>query len=81
MTRVAPRPSNADAPKELNRVTARLAQQFPELSAEQIEHAVRGEYARFHGAAIRDYVPILVERISREKLRRYGLEPPAGQTV
>lgn len=69
MTRVAPRTSNADASREVNRVTARLAQQFPELSAEQIEHAVHGEFARFHGAAIRDYVPILVERTSREKLR------------
>jgi hypothetical protein len=54
----------------MNRVIARLAQQFPELTAEQIEDAVRGEYARFDTVPIRDYLPILVERTSRENLKR-----------
>jgi hypothetical protein len=71
MTRVAPRTSDAHASKQVNRVTARLAQQFPDLTAEQIEHAVHGEFARFHDAAIRDYVPILVETHQPRETQEY----------
>jgi uncharacterized protein (DUF433 family) len=71
MTLSAYRRSSAEEQKHINQVTARLADQFPELSAEEIHSAVHGEYARFDDAAIRDFVPILVERTSREALKRY----------
>ena len=71
VTRSAFRRSRAEEQKHINQVTARLADQFPELGAEEIQSAVHGEYARFDDAAIRDFVPILVERTSRETLRRY----------
>ena len=40
----------------------RLAARFPELSAEQIGQAVRGEYDGYQDSRIQDFVPILVER-------------------
>jgi len=52
----------------LRHVVARLAEQFPELSAEQIDQAVAGHYAAFEHSPIRDFVPILVERASRDQL-------------
>jgi hypothetical protein len=71
MTVPAYRRSGAEEQRHINQVTARLADQFPELSADEIHSAVHGEYARFDDAAIRDFVPILVERTSREALKRY----------
>jgi hypothetical protein len=49
-------------------VAARLAQQFPELSVEEIDRAVSGRYAAFAHSPIRDFVPMLVERASRQQL-------------
>jgi hypothetical protein len=59
------RTSEQDA---LRHVAARLAQQFPELSSEEIDQAVTGHYAAFEHSPIRDFVPMLVERASRRQL-------------
>jgi hypothetical protein len=60
-----PAVSEADAVRD---VAARLAKQFPELPADDIEHAVCGQYARFEVRPVRDFVPMLVERASRDTL-------------
>lgn len=62
--------SGRNGPEEaaIRLVVARLAQQFPELSAEDIDRAVYGQYDRFDGSPIRDFVPVLVERASRRQL-------------
>jgi hypothetical protein len=52
----------------LRHVAARLAQQFPELPAEEIDQAVTGHYAAFEHSPIRDFVPVLVERATRQQL-------------
>jgi hypothetical protein len=49
-------------------VVERLASQFPEVPPETIEQAVRGEYDEYDNSAIRDFVPILVERAVRAEL-------------
>jgi hypothetical protein len=49
-------------------VAARPAQQFRELPADDIEHTVFGQYARFEGRPVRAFVPMLVERASRDTL-------------
>lgn len=46
----------------------RLSAQFPELSRERIVRAVHGTYEGYNESAIRDFVPILVERSARERL-------------
>lgn len=52
----------------LNHVVGRLTHRFPELRFEEIERAVFRVYAQFETSRIRDFVPILVERITREDL-------------
>jgi hypothetical protein len=52
----------------IRQVAARLAQQFPELSADEIDRAVHGQYDRFSDSRIREFVPVLVERATRRKL-------------
>jgi hypothetical protein len=52
----------------LRHVAARLAQQFPELSAKEIDRAVTGHYTAFEHSPIRDFVPMLVERATRQQL-------------
>jgi hypothetical protein len=52
----------------IRQVAARLARQFPELPAGEVEHAVYGKYGTFEASAVRDFVPVLVERASRQHL-------------
>ncbi|XKG41473.1 hypothetical protein LG315_03480 [Microbacterium marinum] len=40
----------------------RLSDRYPNATAEQIEHAVDGAQGHFDRAAVRDFVPILIER-------------------
>ncbi len=53
----------------IRQVAARLAQQFPEVPAPDIERAVYGKYGSFDESPVRDFVPVLVERASRQQLR------------
>jgi hypothetical protein len=52
----------------IRQVAARLAQQFPELPAAEVEQAVYGKYETFGDSSVRDFVPVLVERASRQRL-------------
>jgi hypothetical protein len=54
----------------LAHVVARLEDQFPELDRESIERIVRGRQDDFRQSAIRDFVPILVERSAREDIQQ-----------
>jgi hypothetical protein len=50
-------------------VVQRLLSQFPEVPLETIQRAVAGEYDEYDNSALRDFVPILVERAVRAELR------------
>lgn len=52
----------------LDNLVQRLSAQFPELTAEQIVEAVRGEYDGYAMAPVREFVPVLVERSVRSEL-------------
>jgi hypothetical protein len=52
----------------LRQVTERLRRQFPELPAQQIDATVHGNYDAFEGSRIRDFIPVLVERATRQEL-------------
>jgi hypothetical protein len=64
----------------IGQVVARLSQQFPELSADDINRAVHGEYDKFNDSPIRDFVPVLVERATRRQLTqdRAPQQPASG---
>lgn len=61
-------PREAAEDDAIRRIVVRLAEQFPELSAIQIEQAVSGNYDAFDDSAVRDFVPVLVERATRRQL-------------
>lgn len=55
----------------MNQVTDRLESNFAgRRSARQVDQTVSAVHRRFDGLPIRDFVPILVERIAREELAR-----------
>ena len=58
-----------DEVKAVGEVTRRLAVSFPDVNVVEVEHAVHRSYEQFHGRPIRDFVPVLVERMARDQLR------------
>ena len=46
----------------LGEVVERLTGRYPTLSPDTVNDAVHGVHARFDGAPIREFVPLLVER-------------------
>jgi hypothetical protein len=50
-------------------VTARLAAMFPGLPPVAVQDTVRASHDQFAGSPVRDFVPILVERMATALLR------------
>ncbi|WP_433476476.1 three-helix bundle dimerization domain-containing protein [Spirillospora sp. CA-142024] len=62
----------------LREVTTRLRKSFAATHTdEQVTRAVSDAHHRFDGKPIRDFVPILVERMAREQLRAPQTDSPA----
>ncbi len=63
-----------DEVKAVSDVTQRLAMSFPDVDVVDVEHAVHQSYEAFTDKPIRDFVPVLVERMARDDLlmRRSG---------
>lgn len=57
----------------LTHVQERLAAKFPDMEEETVASAVRSAHGEMIGP-IRDYVPVLVERLARDRLAH--LHPP-----
>jgi len=71
VTTTAPNAIHARAVHEreaIHRIIERLRPHFPERRAEEVERAVYRAYATFQHSRIRDFIPILVERLAREDL-------------
>ncbi|WP_433166343.1 three-helix bundle dimerization domain-containing protein [Kribbella sp. CA-247076] len=67
--------------KAILNVTRRLADTFSDLhSPEDVEAAVQAAHQRFTGDPVREYVPILVERIVRAELSPHP-DPVAPETL
>ena len=56
----------------VERLTDRLALDWPDFERVDIARTVSEHLATFNGASVRDYVPVLVERATDEDLRRRG---------
>ena len=50
-------------------VIDRLAKKFPETPRTQVEQIVTEEYIALNDGPIRDYVPVLIERAAKLRLR------------
>ena len=65
-----------DAVKEqqaVDQVIERLAGRFPEFGRVEVESVVRDAVANFEGAPVRDFVPVLVERSAKNRIRQHLL--------
>jgi hypothetical protein len=52
----------------IDQVTERLMRTFPQVSRERVHEIVMGAHDEFRDSVVRDYVPLLVERIAHSKL-------------
>ena len=55
---------------QIDAVERRLAQTYTELPHDHVAAVVRHVHARFNQSTVRDYVPMLVERLAREELSK-----------
>lgn len=58
-----------DESKAISEIVERLRERFPDASLEAVTDAV--EYARttFSGAKVRDFVPVLIEKEAKARLK------------
>ncbi|WP_418002171.1 three-helix bundle dimerization domain-containing protein [Mycobacterium sp. PDNC021] len=54
--------------RAIGQVVARLTARYPSLDPDRIGTAVRQAHESFASSAVRDFVPLLVERHVREEL-------------
>lgn len=64
--------SKSHEEQAIGRLRQRLQAAYGERSATEVQGAVDSAVRRFTTARIRDYVPLLVERISRDALSNRG---------
>jgi hypothetical protein len=58
-----------DEDRELAEVIDRLMRKFPTAGREEVEGAVTVEYLALEGNPVRDFVPVLVEKQAKKRLR------------
>ena len=58
-----------DEDRAIDEVISRLSEKFPSLSHEHIEAVVDEELHRLDGGRVRDFVPVLVERAAKQRLK------------
>lgn len=58
-----------DEERELEEVIDRLTEMFPTASQDEILTAVTEEHAALTGNPIRDFVPVLVEKAAKKRLK------------
>ena len=61
--------------RAVDQVVDRLAARFPDVSRDRVAAIVGEEHLELEGNPIRDFVPVLVEREARERLRVEGATP------
>jgi len=57
-----------DETSAVTEVVPRLSASFPPVAQDVVQHTVYTSYEQFAGSRIRDFVPVLVERMARTDL-------------
>ncbi|MCW0191403.1 MAG: hypothetical protein OJJ55_08865 [Rhodococcus sp.] len=60
--------TNDEEDRLIAQTRARLTAKYPAVSADVVAEAVASAHAHFVGHRIRDFVPLLVERMANESL-------------
>lgn len=58
-----------DESKAISEIVQRLQEQFPAVSPESVTDAVERARATFSGAKVRDFVPVLIEKEAKARLK------------
>jgi hypothetical protein len=58
-----------DEQREIEHVATRLAQDFPTVPDASVREAIVRAWSMFEGSKIREFVPVLAERLARAQLR------------
>jgi hypothetical protein len=59
-----------DEEREIAEVIDRLMKKFPAATREEVEIAVTSEYLPLEGNPVRDFVPVLVEKQAKKRLKK-----------
>ena len=54
----------------IEQVVSRLTKSYPQVPADKVATVVHHNHARFDGRPVRDFVPLFVERGSRQDLAK-----------
>jgi hypothetical protein len=60
--------SPEDETRAVTEVTQRMVASFPDLPPDVVANTVHSSHEQFVGSPIRDFVPVLVERITKSAL-------------
>ena len=63
-----------DEGRVFEEVVHRLTDRFPDVPADVVSGVVRTERQRLDGRPIREFVPLLVERASADRLRKGAVD-------
>lgn len=61
--------SAEDENRAVTEVSHRLAASFPDMSPDDVATTVHASHEQFAGRPIRDFVPVLVERLAKSNLK------------
>ena len=73
--------SELDETQAIDQVIDRLSQRFPSLEREHIADVVQDEHGQLEEGRVRDFVPVLVEKAAKRRLKKEAKESrtPAEQ--
>jgi hypothetical protein len=66
---LSPEERSVQENQAITQVTVRMKAKFPQVDPRLVDDVVREEHDAFAGHPIRDYVPVLVERQVKARLR------------
>lgn len=66
--------SESGETQAMAQVIDRLSQRFPSLERDQIANVVQEEYGHLEEGRVRDFVPVLVEKAAKNRLKKVAEE-------
>ncbi|WP_241983561.1 MULTISPECIES: three-helix bundle dimerization domain-containing protein [unclassified Cryobacterium] len=66
--------SELDETQAIDQVIDRLAERFPSLERGHIADVVDEEHGKLDGGRVRDFVPVLVEKAAKKRLKKEAKE-------
>ena len=69
--------SESDETQAIDQVIDRLSQRFPSLERAHIANVVQDEHEQLEEGRVRDFVPVLVEKAAKNRLKKEAKESRA----